>query len=248
MKKKLLVWALVCSFMSLNLAPMVSAQTSATGPSGSATATVPQFLEFTLRTVKRMSVAAGDTNPFTQGTDVSASPSFNFGTLSKQLDPTTGSFLYMRGEFFYYVLMIAATSGRRYKISETGTQLTGTGGATLPRESVLLIPDYQWQDLLGGVAQGAPPGTALVGALTSASNTDSLVYQSDATGLGRLVRAIVAITGPAAGAAAPFNYSLGYNGSIGQGTRQDYTLWRPITPDQAGGSYSGTITFTLVLN
>lgn len=245
MRKILLVIVVACALIGLEMAP-VYAQTSATGPSGTASATVPQLLEFSLSRVVRMSVAAGDTNPFTQGT-VLTSPSFNFGSLSRVTD-TAGNFLYMRGEFFYYVLMIAATSGRRYRISETGTQLTGPSGALLPRESVLLVPDYQWLDTLGGVAQGAPPGTALLGSVTSASNTNSLVYQSDNAGLGRLVRAVIVIGGPPAGSSFPFNYSLGFNGTVGQGTRQDYTSWTAITPDQPAGAYSGTITFTLVLN
>lgn len=246
MKKRLIVWTVVCALLALETAPMTYAQTSAAGPTGSATAQVPQFLEFTLSRVVRMSVAAGDTNPFTQGT-ILTTPAFNFGTLARVTD-AQGNFLFMRGEFFYYVLMIAATSGRRYKITETGTQLTGPGGVLLPRESVLLVPDYQWLDQLGGVAQGAPPGTAQVGPVVSASNTDSLVYQSDNAGLGRLVRTVIAISGPAAGSSFPFNYSLGFNGAVGQGARQDFTAWRAIGPDQTSGAYSGQITFTLVLN
>ncbi|HAJ56879.1 MAG TPA: hypothetical protein DCL35_03810 [Candidatus Omnitrophica bacterium] len=245
MRKRLLVWAVVCALAGLDMAP-VYAQTSATGPSGAASATVPQVLEFTLSRVVRMNSAAGDTNPFTQGT-VLTSPSFNFGTLARVND-AEGNFLYMRGEYYYYILMIAATSGRRYKITETGTQLTGPGGVLLPKESVLLVPDYQWLDTLGTVAQGAPPGNASVGPVASASNTGSLVYQSDTAGLGRLVRSVIAISGPGAGSAYPSNYSLGFNGAVGQGAKQEYTAWKAITPDQPSGAYSGTITFTLVLN
>lgn len=150
--------------------------------------------------------------------------------------------------------MLAGTSGRRYKITETGTQLTEPLGHTIPRESVLLVPDYIWVDKLGTANQGAPPGTASVGPATSACNTDSLIYQSDSNGLGRIVRAVIAISGPAAGAPAgvPFNWSLGENVvggiAVGQGSRQDFTTWKPVTPDQFAGSYSGTITFTLTLN
>ncbi|MFB3919338.1 MAG: hypothetical protein ACE14U_04630 [Candidatus Velamenicoccus archaeovorus] len=246
MKKGSIIWVVVCAFLALNVAPLATAQTTAVGPSGSASATVQSFLEFSLARVVQMSVANGDTDPFTQGT-IQTTPSFDFGKLNPQTD-TTGKFLYMRGEYFYYVLMIAASSGRRYKITETGSQLTGPGGATIPRESVLLVPDYQWQDKLGGVSQGAPPGTAQVGSVTSACNTDSLVYQSDTSGGSRLVRAIIAISGPASGSTYPFNYSNGYNGSVGQGTKQEYTSWKAVGADQAAGRYTGTITFTLVLN
>ncbi len=244
MKNRLIVWAVICALAGFNVAPLY-AQTSTTGPSGSSSASVPQFLEFSLSRVVKMDPSAGQTNPFTQGT-IQTTPSFDFGNLTKVND-ASGNFLYMRGQFYYYVLLIASTSGRQYKITETGTQLSGPGGALLPKEAVLLVPDYQWQDLLGGVAQGAPPGGAFVGPVNSACNTNSLVYQSDTAGLGRLVRAIVAITGPAAGSSFPSNYSLGFNGSTGQGTLQQYTSWKPITPDQVGGAYSGTMTFTLVL-
>jgi len=264
MKKKVIVWAVVCAFLGLDLAPMTFAQ-SVVGPSGTASATVGGLLEFSLKTVKKMQSGV-DVDPFNQGTDVSSSPSFAFGNLTSVKDttvgsPTFGQFLYMRGDFFYYVLMIAATSGRRYKITETGTQLA-SGVNTLPKESILLIPDYQWKDQQGIVGSTtdallAPPTGASVGPVTSACLSNSLIYQSDNSGLGRLVRAIVAISGPAAGSALPFNWSLGSNGSAGQGIQQffDGTLagqsglkWKPITPDQPPGTYSGTVTFTLTLD
>ncbi|GEM_PF-731614 len=259
MRKKIVVCLVVCAFLAMDVAPLCYAQTSVTGPGGPASASVPQFLEFSLKVVKRMdSTTFNPTiSPFNQGTDVSTSPSFNFGNLAPVTDtnpasPTFGQFLYMRGQFFYYVLMIASTSGRRYMINESGTQLTGPGGARIANESVLLVPDYQWLDTVGGVAQLAPPTGASVGPVTAATSTtgttQSLVYQSDNGGLGRLVRAVIAISGPAAGSTSPTNSSLGTNGTTPQGTPQSFTAWRPITPDQTSGSYSGTITFTLTLN
>lgn len=245
MKKTLVAMVMVCSLVMFTGIPMAGAQSTAVGPSGSATATVPSFLEFSMSQVVKMSVEAGDTDPFNDGT-VLSSPAFDFGTL-RELKNTKDEFLYMRGEYFYYVLMIAATSGRRYKITETGSVMSGAGG-DLSRESVLLIPDYQWLDELGGVAQGAPPGGAFVGSVTTACATDNLVYQSDTTGLARLVRAIIAVSGPPIGADYPFNYSRGYNGTVGQGTKQEYLQWKPIGKDQRSGSYRGTVTFTLVLN
>ncbi|MFH0940246.1 MAG: hypothetical protein V1840_00120 [Candidatus Omnitrophota bacterium] len=259
MRKKIVVCLVMCAFLALEVAPLCYAQTSVTGPGGPASASVPQFLEFSLKTVKKMTSTSFDPtiSPFLQGTDVSLSPSFDFGNLSKVTDTnpistTFGQFLYMRGQYFYYVLMIASTSGRRYIITESGTQLTGPGGAKIANESVLLVPDYQWQDVVGGVAQGAPPSGASVGPVTAATSTtgatQSSVYQSDLGGLGRLVRAVVAISGPAAGSTSPTNTSLGTNGSSPQGTPQSFTAWKPITSDQVSGSYSGTVTFTLTLN
>lgn len=264
MIKKVIVWVIVCAFLGLDLAPAAFAQ-STPGPGGTSSATVIQLLEFSLKTVKKMRSGI-DTDPFNQGTDVSGSPNFTFGNLSKVTDTTVGSstfgqFLYMRGEFFYYVLMIAATSGRKYKITETGSALTGPNGATLPLGSVMLVPDYQWQDQAGIVGSTttallAPPGSAFVGPITSACLSNSMIYQSDSAGQGRLVRAVIGIGGPSSGS-VPFNFSLGTNGSTGQGVQQNFdgTLagqsgikWTPVTPDQVAGTYNGTITFSLVLD
>ena len=259
MRKKIVVCLVVCAFLAMDVAPLCYAQTSATGPGGPASASVPQFLEFSMKVVKRMDSATFNPliSPFDQGTDVSTSPSFNFGNLSKVMDTnpaslTFGQFLYMRGQYFYYVLMLASTSGRRYMITESGTQLSGPGGAKIANESVLMVPDYQWQDTIGGADQLAPPTGASVGPVTAATSTtgatQSLVYQSDNGGLGRIVRAIVGISGPVAGTTSPTNTSQGTNGTSPQGTPQSFTAWKPITPDQVSGAYSGTITFTLTLN
>ena len=261
MKKKIIVCLVMCAFLAMEAAPLSFAQTSVTGPGGPASASVPQFLEFSMKIVKRMDSATFDPNisPFSQGTDVSSSPSFNFGTLAKVIDtnpasPTFNQLLYMRGQYFYYVLMIATTSGRRYIITESGTQLVGPGGATIANESVLLVPDFQWQDTIGGVPQGGGvfSSGASVGPVRAATSTtgstQSTVYQSDTGGLGRIVRAIVAISGPAAGSTSPTNTSQGTNGSSPVGTPQSFTAWKPVTPDQASGSYTGTVTFTLTLN
>lgn len=258
MTKKIIITTAVLALLSFNGVSGLYAQS--TTISGAATAQVPTSLEFSLKKVVKMRSGV-DTDPFTQGTDVSASPSFDFGNLTKVNDTTTGSstfgqYLYSRGDFFYYVLMIASTSGRKYKITETGSQLTGPGGALLPKESVLLVPDYQWTDLIGGVAQGAPIANA-VGPATSACLTDSLVYQSDNAGSGKLARAILAISGPPAGETYPFSQSQGFNGSSPQGTKQPFNgtftgqaglRWKPVPVDQVGGSYTGTVTFSLVLD
>ena len=227
---------------------------------GPVTASVGSSLEFSLRKVVKMRVGV-DTDPWTQGTDVSASPSFDFGNLTKindtdPLSKTYGQYLYSQGDYFYYVLMIASTSGRRYKITETGGQLTGPGGTLMPKESVVLVPGYQWADILGGVAQGAPPVNA-VGPATSACLTDSIVYQSDNVGTGKIARAVLAIGGPPSGEKYPYSQSQGFNGATPQGNKQPFDgtfagqsglSWKPVPVDQIAGSYSGTITFSLVLD
>jgi hypothetical protein len=247
MMKKILAMVMVCAMMGLQLASVGYAQTTAVGPSGSSSASVPSFLEFSLSQVVKMDPDAGDTDPWTQGT-VQTSPSFDFGTLIPVKDPVTNATLYMRGQFYYYVLLLASTSGRKYKITETGTQLVGPGGATIAKESVFMAPDYQWLDKLGTASQLGPPNGAVLGPVASACLTDSLVYQSGTTGDSRIVRAVLAIGGPQAGDTVPANYSLGHNGSAGQGTKQLMSTWKPITGSQKSGDYTGTMTFTLVLN
>lgn len=245
MVKRVVVAIMVFVLAGLQVVPMGYAQTSATGPSGQASATVPAYLEFVLSRVVRMDPNV-DSDPWNDGT-IMTTPSFNFGGLLP-VEDADGNLQYMRGTYYYYVLLMAATSGRRYAIRETGGQLT-SGTRTIPRQSVLLYPDYQWADMLGESAQGAPPGTATVGSVTTACATDSLVYQSDTTGASRIVRAILAITGPAAGDDYPTNYSRGHDGlGVGQGTAQQYTSWLPIGYDQYPGTYAATFTFTLVLN
>ncbi len=246
MKQKILTGMLLVAFLCFFVPQSDYAQTSIVGPTGPSSATVPSVLGFSLASVVQLNADAGETNPFTQGV-TQTSPNFDFGTLRNVTD-NAGNFLYMRGQFYYYVLMIATTSGRRYEITESGTQLTSGGGATIANESVLLIPDYQWLDQLGGVAQGGPPSGAFVGPPATACATNSVVYQSDTAGVAKLVRAIVTIGGPQAGASFPFNFSQGFNGSTGQGTQQQFTLWKPITPSQPTGTYTGTVTFTLVLD
>ncbi len=256
MFKKIMVTVAVCALLSTSAAPLALAQTTAVGPTGSAKAYVPYLLEFSMNIVKKMDSTAGETDPWNQGVEIDpAAVGFNFGDLESLYDtdptsPTYGQFLYMKGTYYYYVLLLAATSGRRYKITETGSQLSGVGGL-LARESVLLIPDYQWQDKLGGVAQGGPPSGAYLGPVASATPlTESLVYQSDTNGESKIVRAVVAITGPAAGALYPYNWTLGYNGTVpgAGGSQQFYSSWKPITLAQKGGDYTGSVTFTLVLN
>jgi len=256
MLKRTIIMVAVAALLTVGAVPLSWAQTTAAGPTGSAKANVPYLLEFSMNIVKKMDSTQGETDPWNQGVAVNpASVGFDFGQLQPLYDtdtasPTYGQFLYMKGQYYYYVLLLAATAGRRYKITETGTQLTGAGGS-LARESVLLVPDYNWQDKLGGVAQGGPPSGAYLGSVASATPvSESLVYQSDVNGVSKIVRAVVAITGPAKGATYPSNWTLGYDGANpgSGGSQQFYTSWKPVTQAQKGGDYTGSVTFTLVLN
>jgi len=255
MLKRIMVLMVVCTLGILQVAPAVMAQTTAAGPTGTAKAFVENMLEFSMQRVVKMTSGPDETrDPWANPPMVT--PLFDFGTLEPVYDTDTtsetyGQFLYMRGQYYYYVLLLASTSGRKYKITETGSQLI-SGTSTIANESVLLIPDYQELDELGGIAQGACPGT--VGPVTTATTaTEKLVYQSDGVGKSVIVRSIVAITGPAAGALeGPFNYSKGYNGenpAAGGAPNTAYSAWKPVPLSQKGGlTYSGKVTFTLVLN
>ncbi len=252
MKKIALSFVVMLVVLGLAVSPELFAQTPVTSVGGTATVTVDPVLEFTVHKIMRMSDPAA-TNPWTQGTEVT---SFDFGPLVKVTN-ASNQFLYMRGTNYFVVILLVTSSGRRYYIKESAGLLT-SGTNTIPAESVLLIPDYQWQDefIWGAGAsdrayQGAMPAGAVLGPVTSATKgtgVTSTVYSSDPAGLGRYVRAIVTIGGPKAGDTWPVNYSQGYNGTVAQGTKQtEYTAWKPVTPDQPNGSYTGTITFTVTL-
>lgn len=242
MKKRVIVMVVMCAFMALSLPLCAFAQVTKTA---SASVTVPQFMEFAMSDVYKMASADGaDADPWTDGQKLTGSPSFDFGSLSAQTDDGTpsGKFLYMKGEYYYYVMMIAATSGRQYYISESGTGFTGI------ENSIVLIPDYQWLDELSeGIAQLAPPSGARVGSAASAVGSNHLIYQSGSNGSGKLVRAVVGIMGPLEGEIIPFSCQMGHNGDVEQGARLNFTNWKPITKDTPGGSYSGTLSFTLTL-
>ncbi len=242
MKKRMIAMVVICAFAVLGLSQDAFSQVTKTG---GASVVVPQFMEFSMADVYKMESADGaDADPWTDGVKITGTPSFDFGELSAQTDDgtSTGRFLYMKGTYYYYVMMIASTSGRQYYVSSSGTGFTGIENA------IVLVPDYQWLDeLTEDVPQGAPPTGSRVGTAVSVVGASHLVYQSGSAGLGRLVRAVVGILGPLEGEKLPFSCYSGHNGETEQGARLSFTNWKPVTKDTPGGSYSGTISFTLTL-
>ncbi|MDD5617883.1 MAG: hypothetical protein PHG69_02210, partial [Candidatus Omnitrophica bacterium] len=211
-------------------------------------AVAPQFLEINaiLRTVEFNGT----------GYDInwaSTPTSLNFGTLVPVVNNVTGEFYYMTGSNAYAVVMYPVTSGRAYKIVQTGSDLSDGAGHTIVPGAYVMTPDYQYADTLGGVAQGAMPAGASLAAPQSAVDTGigNDVYTSNTAGTSKAIRAFMAITGPDADGNIR-NYSQGHNGATGVGTAQYYQQgtvgdWDPVTQDQYPASYSGSVTFTLNL-
>lgn len=115
------------------------------------------------------------------------------------------------------VALISANShGLPYTISQTGTALTGSGG-TIPTGACTVVPFYAVQDNFGN----SIPGGAAVGAKGSWVGTRTL-YTSEPAASIKIIQAHYSITDdPAAGASSA------------------------VLVSQAGGTYSGSVTFTV---
>ena len=178
--------------------------------------------------------------------------SLNFGTLIEVRNETT--VWYMAGENAYAVVMLPVSSGRAYELTQTGTALTNGGGDAIPEGAYVVNPSYQYDDELGNEPQGAMPGGASCSPPVSAVGDNNPIYTSDANGTSRVIRSFLSITGPDENEEIK-NYSGGYNGEQGVGEEQFYydpanpgaSNWEPVTQNQAGGEYSGSVTFTLNL-
>ncbi|MFC1708913.1 hypothetical protein ACFL2J_02490 [Candidatus Omnitrophota bacterium] len=246
MLRKLIVGTIVVNFAIMLIGVVVTTNDllvpsfAATNITAPATANVPEILELASGGIRKIDAAqsSGD-NPWSYPN----ATSFDFGDLIYDSDQG-----YYTGEFFYTTLMIPISSGRPFKITVTGTSLTGTTG-TLPDNAILNIPDYQYADVLyapdGG--QGAMPGDASCATVSSAVGTHDVYTDGGSTGESRIIRGIIAISGPAAGESYPVNYAGGHDGASTVGAKQEFTSWEPITTDDPGGSFSGSITYTLSL-
>jgi len=121
-------------------------------------------------------------------------------------------------------LLSANSHGAHYVISQTGTALT-SGTNTIPAGACRMVPVYSSSDLLGGVAQGPIPAGASIGAKASwVTATGNTIYNSEASNTAvRIAQAHFSVTDdPTTGANAA------------------------VSVNQAGGSYSATVTFTVV--
>ena len=239
MLRKLIIGAIVANFAFMLIGVITTTDDflrpsfANTTISGSASATVPQILELISGGIRKIDAneSLGD-NPW----DYPNVTSFDFGTLV--YDSDLG---YSTGEYFFVTLMIPVTSGRPYTITETGS-ITGTGNID---DAFLNIPDYQYDDVLGTSTQEAMPGDATLGTVSSAVGSNLVYQDGGSSGESKIIRGVIAISGPPAGESFPINYPGGHDGSTGVGTKNEFATWTPITGDTPGGSYSGSVTYTL---
>lgn len=159
----------------------------------------------------------------------------NFGTL--KFDSTWSVF---RSDNFFTVILVARTSGRSYKITQTCAGIVN--GANNLNKNVVMTPDYQAADSLvqsdpTDNPQG-PIGTGSLGAAGLAVGANKLIYNSGSAGLTRIVRCYYGLaTGKTTLAAGD-----------PPGTPLDPPGVTPLASDAAAGSYSGSVTFSVVLN
>lgn len=207
--KKFMSIAVILGMAAGFTAPYVIAATSIEGPI-TVSAAVP--VAFDLEIAMKQNTFAGATLT-----------AMDFGTLgtitltngskSSLRSVTTGS----TGTAAVDVFFGASTQGAPYTITQTGTPMTGPGGATLPAGNLIVVPVYAEDD-----NGGAPiPAGASVGPRGSWVGTRT-IYTSGPSAAARTVQAYYSITDdPAAGAVGG------------------------ITSAQAAGAYTGTVTFTL---
>ena len=175
-------------------------------------ARVPEELELTHYI--RYAPPGGD--PYGPGSGDATS--IDFGTLSWN-DINN---IWVANEYFT-VFLIANSSGRAYRIQQSSLGLA-SGGADL-NNNLLMTPDYQENDELGGNPQGAMPAGDSLGAADLAFGINKAIYNGDA-GLSRIIRCYYGLATGAPGEPAGAE---------------------PIISDQLSGAYTGTITFSLVL-
>lgn len=207
--KKLITIGVMLGMTAGFMSPYVMAATSVKGPI-TVSAAVP--VNFDLAFEMKRNTFAGPTVTAmdfgTLGTITLAD-----GSRSSLRSVLTGS----TGTAAVNVFYGASTQGAPYTISQTGTPMTGPGGATLPVGNLIVVPVYAPEDN-GGAAL---PTGASVGTRGSWVGTRT-IYTSGPTAAARVVQAFYSITDdPAAGAVGG------------------------ITSAQAAGAYSGTVTFTL---
>lgn len=144
--------------------------------------------------------------------------SLDFGTLTFD----TVNSIWVADKYFT-VFLLATTSGRAYTIQQTNNGVTSTGGNL--NSNLLMTPDYQTADKIGNVAQGLLPAGDSIGAKSLSYGTNKVIYNGN-SGESRIARSYYGLATGAAGEPA---------GSL------------PITTNKPAGTYTGTVTFSVVL-
>jgi hypothetical protein len=175
-------------------------------------AVVPSSLDLALAI--RSAPPGGD--PYGPGSAVATS--IDFGTLT--FDATNN--IWVPSQYFA-VFLTASTSGRAYTIQQTNSGVVATGDNL--NTNMIMTPDYQANDQIAGVAQGAIPAGDSVGSAALSFGTNRVIYNGN-SGLSRITRAYYGLSTGAAGEPA---------GAL------------PITSNKQAGTYTGNITFSVVL-
>lgn len=207
--KKFVTMAVIMGMVAGFTAPYVIAATTSLGPI-TVSAAVPVAFDLGME-MKKNDFAGATITAMDFGT--LGTITLTNGQKSSLRSVTTGS----TGTAAVDVFFGASTQGAPYTITQTGTPMTGPGGATLPAANLIVVPFYTPDDNGGATL----PAGASVGAPGSWVGTRT-IYTSGPTAAARVVQAFYSITDdPAVGAVGG------------------------ITSAQAAGAYTGTVTFTL---
>ena len=254
MFRKLIVGAIVVNFLFM-LAGVIAPTAAKFRDSALAGNTTAEYLA-SCTVEEQLEINANLYKMLPDGSDIdwdSPATELDFGTLEPVVDEND-TILYMAGADSYAAVMYPATSGREYNLVVSGEVLVGSEGGTIgegsTEDAYLVVPDYQWQDEMGGETQGEPPTDAYVGEVAQIGTASNhVIYTSGAEGKTKAVRAYFGIGGPDADGKKS-SWSKGHNGAEGQGTEQDYDEgvdWDLVPPDQKAGDYTGSVTLTLTL-
>jgi hypothetical protein len=147
------------------------------------------------------------------------STSIDFGTLTFD---TTNS-IWVPSKYFS-VFLLPTSSGRAYTLQQTNNGVTAPAGSNL-NSNLIMTPDYQTADEIGGVPQGLMPAGDSLGVPALSYGANKIIYTGNA-GESRIVRS--------------------YYG-IATGAPGEPTGAQPITSSKPAGTYTGTVTFSVVL-
>lgn len=216
MKRLAMLMAVVC--VALLCASVAFAASSA---NVSVSASVPnQSPELTM-IIKELTEP--NQNPWS-GTTVTA---MNFGALTHTLSGGGDAGVWYSPKY-YCVIIFTTSFGHRYEVRSTCTGLV-SGGVQAPAGSFGLTPAYAAEDeWSAGNPQGAMPSGATLGTAGPAVATDKMIYRSETAATNRIIRAFYSIPSYGAGGALP------------------YPGYQPIPLSQGAGTYTATVTISIV--
>ena len=203
---------LIATLVLISIVSSASVCLAATTANVGVRCTVPQQLELS----SWIRYAPPGVDPYGQGSGDATSLDFGILVFSDTYDIWTAS-------KYFTVFLLAASSGRAYRIEQTNTGFV-LGSTTLDN-NLIVTPDYQSGDMIAGTAQGAIPSGDNFGNESLSLGTNKVIYNGT-SGLTRIARAY---------------YGLA-TGETGEPSGA-----KPITGDQVSGTYTGTITFSVVL-